>query len=598
MRNDELYIDNELVDLDNNTKITLKYKSNLFTDISKIVSNSSYTIKLPNTVHNQKIIDHADLPAYNSNFPWNSHRGRYFRNGVEILKDSLAILLSVSNTFDISLNWGNSVAFNKIVQDAKQLNELSVNDDDFVVWDNNLQISDYNVQSGTVISKIDLGLKEGESNATYHPSVRVSNILSRIQSEYGVTFNFPQDRKEFIDTLLIPCLSKEGGEANRKESYCKLRITNSDGNTFYFKSIETGSKFDSYLNYNYYMQKYDISSVKSLIDGKVVIKLNLKSKTNEIGIFYGDNGGYVTDNFKNVPFTVIEGEYPYFYNIPFEFDIMEGQNFAVGVKGGFPTRSPETDQIEFSIAPKELKIGDKFPIIENLPTIKQIDFIKAICAMCGLFANPSDTVKNQIDFLSMDDIYKNKSRAKDWTHKVVASYKDNKPKEMTFTLSNFAQNNILDYKEDDTVIGSHKGNIKVSDVTLDNSRDILKLPFAASNMKGGLASIPIYSYQDDGTLEYSNVEPRILIEQNNNGKSKSVFTGLDFDVLINRFYDKYMVVVNTPKIVKDKFELSEFELKELDVSIPIYLAQYGKFYAIVSIKAEDTGICECELLQL
>ena len=32
MRNDLLFIDGELVDLDDSTKITLNYKSNLFTD--------------------------------------------------------------------------------------------------------------------------------------------------------------------------------------------------------------------------------------------------------------------------------------------------------------------------------------------------------------------------------------------------------------------------------------------------------------------------------------------------------------------------------------------------------------------------------------
>lgn len=63
MRNDLLFIDGELVDLDDSTKITLNYKSNLFTDLSKIVSNNSYTIKLPKTVRNQRIIQHADLPA-------------------------------------------------------------------------------------------------------------------------------------------------------------------------------------------------------------------------------------------------------------------------------------------------------------------------------------------------------------------------------------------------------------------------------------------------------------------------------------------------------------------------------------------------------
>lgn len=49
MRNELLYVgaNNKLVDMDDSTNITLKYKNNIFTDIGKIVSNTSYTIKLP-----------------------------------------------------------------------------------------------------------------------------------------------------------------------------------------------------------------------------------------------------------------------------------------------------------------------------------------------------------------------------------------------------------------------------------------------------------------------------------------------------------------------------------------------------------------------
>lgn len=43
MRNEMLFIDGELVDL-GESKITLKSQSNLLSDLSKIVSNNSYTI--------------------------------------------------------------------------------------------------------------------------------------------------------------------------------------------------------------------------------------------------------------------------------------------------------------------------------------------------------------------------------------------------------------------------------------------------------------------------------------------------------------------------------------------------------------------------
>lgn len=67
MRNELLYVgaNNKLVDMDDSTNITLKYKNNIFTDIGKIVSNTSYTIKLPNTVRNQSAFLHADLHPAN-----------------------------------------------------------------------------------------------------------------------------------------------------------------------------------------------------------------------------------------------------------------------------------------------------------------------------------------------------------------------------------------------------------------------------------------------------------------------------------------------------------------------------------------------------
>lgn len=40
MRNDMLFIGDKLMDLDDDTKVTLNFKSNIFTDLSKIISNT------------------------------------------------------------------------------------------------------------------------------------------------------------------------------------------------------------------------------------------------------------------------------------------------------------------------------------------------------------------------------------------------------------------------------------------------------------------------------------------------------------------------------------------------------------------------------
>ena len=85
MKDEQLYIDGELADIDENTKITLNYKSNLFRDVTKIVSNNSYTVKLPKTVRNMKIFKHVKL---DDRFPYKEHSVKYLRSGVEVIKNA------------------------------------------------------------------------------------------------------------------------------------------------------------------------------------------------------------------------------------------------------------------------------------------------------------------------------------------------------------------------------------------------------------------------------------------------------------------------------------------------------------------------------
>ena len=68
MTRDELYINGVKADL-GKTDISLNYKSNLLTDISKIISNNSYTIKLSKTARNMALIECSHIPSSISKFP-------------------------------------------------------------------------------------------------------------------------------------------------------------------------------------------------------------------------------------------------------------------------------------------------------------------------------------------------------------------------------------------------------------------------------------------------------------------------------------------------------------------------------------------------
>ena len=120
----ELFIDGNAVDLNENTQITIELRTNLFQDISKIAANRTYTIKLPKTVHNCRILGNADNTHVDSPFPYEKHTADYFRNGVQLIENGTLYLLSSTDTFEVSIVWGVNAALQSVFNDGLMLNEM------------------------------------------------------------------------------------------------------------------------------------------------------------------------------------------------------------------------------------------------------------------------------------------------------------------------------------------------------------------------------------------------------------------------------------------------------------------------------------------
>ena len=597
-----LFIDGQLVDLGEATNITLSFKSNIFTDLSKIVGNSSYTINLPKTVRNLSIIGNADAPASESDFPRVSHPCRYFRNGVEIIADGRAVLLSVSDNIEVVLTWGSITGFASLVEDGKNLNEVAeVND--YVTY-MNVAPPFYHGSNLNVIGvgyvDMNVGLKSDETLAALHPVARCEYILNLLQNTYGVKFEFPEDKLPFIQSLVFPLLTRNGGYANMAMNEVKL-YQEEDVSGWMVESQQADSS--ELFEFIYYDGKIIYINVKK--GGKYVFKPNFKTLGLDISYPYAsisyydslDGSGdiqvqyfpYRLEKHEGLPLSYMV------YDEPIEIELTEGGTFylttggVIGIQGGNASMS-------VAAKPTEVNIGDKFPIVENLPDIKSVDFLKAISSMVGLFAIPSD--EGVIRFVSVDDLA-DVSRAFDWSDKLLPHSLENKPKNVSYVLDDFARNNRFSYKEDDTNRQPQlSGNITVDDETLDFERDAVTLPFAATDTIGGKAQIALYEYNDDGEPELQSVEPRVLIEKNVNEYAVGSFIGLSWGELLGNYYRTYQRLVSKPIIITENMMLNDIELRELDVTRPIYLRQYGRYYAIVEIKAPSNGVCECKFLQL
>ena len=165
---------------------------------------------------------------------------------------------------------------------------------------------------------------------------------------------------------------------------------------------------------------------------------------------------------------------------------------------------------------------------------------------------------------------------------------------MKYALDSMAQNNRFLYKEDESVIGNYDGNIQINNKTLDYERNAITLPFSASDTDNGVASISVYSYDENGELQTAKVNPRILLLNDTNG----VFNGLEWDTLISNYYQTYKGMVNNAKVITEYIHIDSVELRDIEMDVPRYLGQYGAYFAIIEIKTMENDMCECKLLKM
>lgn len=614
MKDNMLYIDGELVDIDEKTKITLNYKSNIFSDISKIVSNNSYTIKLPNTVRNQRIFQHAELPTANSSYPRVYHKARYFRNGVEVLSDALAVLISSGDSFDIALTWGNASVFEPLVKNSKKLNELT-DSGEYLVWSKD---SGYNKfgEGNFLFSEAQYGVDMNADGANVWalPAVRVPFILNLIEKEFGIGISIPYPENSLTDNLLVLCETKKesdvvlynnpyvltcdaSGDSGNDRRLLLNWIRNESTKRMYKVEYVFPANISSWI-----VQTNDSDVAKIRISGSVSISnfsIQNANNTNVIIKHVSEDGAETIYKQGGTPVVAAINSVSFSYDV----NIKSGN----GSKFYFSVQSPVgcniLDPMNFVIkmSPKgtrDIEYNEQFPIIPNLPGIKIVDFLKNMTQLVGLFSSPNVDSKS-ISFFKVENIYSNIRKAIDVTDRVIAQTRDNRPRGVTYTINGLARNNRFDYKKDESVKSDYSGVVTVSDKTIDFEKDAVKMEFAASDTQANeLAIVPLYSYDKDGKIEENSIETKIFREFPYNQKSALGFEQMGWKDLIQNYYSAYQKIVSSPVIINEKIELTDIEIKTLDMTVPFYLGQYGRYYAIISIKAEDTGLCECELLQM
>lgn len=589
----EVYINDQRVDVNQDEAVDFNYETPMFSDISKIKSNTTSTYKLPMTERNLAIFKHVELYDVTNSLGYEELVFEEYRNGLPIIQNGRCVLVGLSDKIELAVVWGIKVALTEKL--GKKLNELAKENplydqyqdccpvkNDFMKAEDKSEIGFLHAIYGTGISS---------DNFTWKvPSVTVSRVLAIIAKACGVGIKFHDKNVESIlKTKWIPFASMKTNDDDGIDNVGKKIINfeteqlSHNGQHFDFvmkpidyefsdssKLIEQRSDFDGkYFTY------FLIPDQSSWIDLSLSVafhgdwsarKVRLKRlsyhnspEDSDHSAVIGDyfavydsekNRSYLNvrmiDQFKDLgtDYYADTKRRRYDYRL---YEVMqngteskmefrqhqEGNGFSVSLTGRLTVASP-TGMNELV-----------YPVALNLPDMTCTDFIKSICQMYALFPY-FNIEENTLEFLQFDNIYDNKECAKDWDNKVLAESNG-----LTRAFGDYAKKNRFRYQDDETVSTTAEGYMYLNNNKLLSEKDLVDLKFAATDERmkeiktesqtepgvfvydyKPMAYLPYFEKDDSGKVSFKSLKPRILSEKEinlNNGEKWFDYKALRFD---------------------------------------------------------------------
>jgi hypothetical protein len=268
---------------------------------------------------------------------------------------------------------------------------------------------------------------------------------------------------------------------------------------------------------------------------------------------------------------------------------------------------------------KSMLYGIDYPLTLNLPNMKVVDFLQWLAGITGTFPRQTDNGNRTLEFVHYHRLFDNTQIALDWSDKLVRAYDDGAPREIGFTVDGWAQVNHFAYGNSKDVGDFADGKVVISNVQLDEEQDIVGDVFDALQY---MNNVPTYKVNEednaerllaylfpsedetDEPIEADNPEPCVMTTQLLTVNGVDYVQGVFDDTLYWRNIlqsDRYAGLIRSlqkAKILHEVFALTELDIKQFDETTPVYLAQYGHYYAVTEIKTSETGVAEVTLFQL
>lgn len=616
MRNIELFIEGKRVDL-GEASFALNFDSSVFGNITSLKSNYSQTIKLPKTENNNKVFSMAIYPSIYSEAPFKAMECSCYIDGFTMFEKGRCYLVSCEdNEYDITIQWGLFDGYNQWLTAKKNLNELRIVDQDYISWDQNSGVT---VKKGGVsmienppngetasmfYKNYDYGVYEntvGKSVCNISPYVSLLEIWERIRRENNLNISISEDIRQDMEKKVIVLTKLKDKSLQNYTQVLQLAgaLGGISTNIYDPYNAKTRSLIFRYYGLNDYLfyNRYTFNSygdgTTSLFLSKINVDVNYESFNNSYPINPSDFrlqirvngiGGYdVTPSVSNKTLSFyINRNYTGFRTV--ELSMLLTRWEGCSDEEWYNVNSPEnaykffvygnSAQIYYQINKASYPLA-QFRLVPNLPDISQIDFVKFICNLYGLFPVQRLGKIDLMPYTILESNIKN-GLFYDWSSKIIDSY-TNVPKSLSYTIGNLSRENIMRYADDKVDNVEDYSMLSIKNEMLDRKSDLFVFPFSAS--KGN--RITQYRIKEDGGVESLDCNYRLM---QIDGDNIQFSDNLKMSNIVKVNYSPLQNILNDIKVIEEDILLSVNDLVGLDFTKPVYLAKYGRYFIIENIQ--------------
>lgn len=594
---EEIYINDELLDLDASFKgVQMIFQSPYLTDFQSIVSNRTNSVTFPATNHNRAIIGCVSLQQ-DSVFPYRKHRAIYKRDGVQMFNGKATLLSVTDKQIQMCFTWGNTDAFQKLFD--TNLRELDLGRSSYPAtllnhFENYIPLINFG------------GLRGGVG-------VSVERVLSAIQTKCGVT-GLTSLASFLSNSQYVLALTTRNGDTTTREKQglqfgtftARMWKVN---DMFYLTTLRMGSNGSD--PHGWLNNEYGIINVSEFQELKLDIRGSFSKNQYGTGyskhtmkLIFDAGDGWDYDN--GITLCTPNSSLQYSVNYSGVIDVSNYERVAIAITadiGNYDVTLSNVSMSQDSVVPDPslddeviygTGINNTYPIGLNLPDMSCGQFIKNLLWLRGEFAFSQDG--KTFEFASFNDLITNKSKALDWTDKMITL----SPKERQTKLDGTARKNYFRYKEADWYDNAqYQGVLTTDDETIEAEKDYCKSDFALIPDN----KIPVWSLNDEGEWDFAGDNlPPVLVS------GYGIITVMMMTSCYNsaqrwanvlsRYYEQYAAMIQHPVVIKADFLVTTADLNALDMRVPVYLKQTGRYYAIRKLTTKNAKVSEAELIEL